>query len=291
MLTAKGASVRIFPSAGGRIGSLWLPDRNGRPVEVFRPLPKELGREFWTCKGGIFPLVPYSNRVANSRLVFDGISYHLNRGEADPHALHGNAHRQPWLMARKSESSAELFLQSRPVMDWPWQYTAAMRVDLSLTRLEIEITLNNSGREPMPAGMGLHPFFPHRLSATLQFEAASVWPTDGQLLPLEERPPTADENYSNPRPVPLLSRTLHYGKWGREVVYGLTDSHQVRINADPAFEHLVVHQPLFGDYLCVEPVSHVGNGFNLAAEGWKNTGVKMLRPGDEMRGRVIFELL
>jgi aldose 1-epimerase len=49
---------------------------------------------------------------------------------------------------------------------------------------------------------------------------------------------------------------------------------------------MVVHRPRNIDYLCLEPVSHVANGFNLAAKGWRETGTIVLKPGESVAGQL-----
>jgi len=46
-------------------------------------------------------------------------------------------------------------------------------------------------------------------------------------------------------------------------------------------------QPL---YLCLEPVSHVADGFNLAAGGVPGTGTVQLPPGGVLEGRMSLSL-
>jgi aldose 1-epimerase len=63
------------------------------------------------------------------------------------------------------------------------------------------------------------------------------------------------------------------------------------LQADPLFGHLVVHRPDPPHYLCLEPVSHVANGFNLADAGVAGTGTRMLAPGESMGGQIRIALM
>jgi aldose 1-epimerase len=64
----------------------------------------------------------------------------------------------------------------------------------------------------------------------------------------------------------------------------------VRLFADPVLSHLVLHRPAGIDYICIEPVSHVADGFNLAARGIANTGTRALDPGDILSGGVTMDV-
>jgi aldose 1-epimerase len=48
----------------------------------------------------------------------------------------------------------------------------------------------------------------------------------------------------------------------------------------------VVYVPPGQDFFCVEPVSHVNDGFNLLDRGVAQTGVRILEPGERLAGVV-----
>jgi aldose 1-epimerase len=50
--------------------------------------------------------------------------------------------------------------------------------------------------------------------------------------------------------------------------------------------HLVIYVPPGEDFFCVEPVSHVNDGFNLLERGVADTGVRVLAPGQTLAGAV-----
>ena len=58
---------------------------------------------------------------------------------------------------------------------------------------------------------------------------------------------------------------------------------------DSVFSHVVVYAPSdesgrAEDFVAVEPVTHVTNGFNFLAQGWPQTGVNILEPGRKWGG-------
>lgn len=59
---------------------------------------------------------------------------------------------------------------------------------------------------------------------------------------------------------------------------------RLRLQADGALTQLVVHRPAQAPYLCIEPVSHVADGFNLQARSVPGTGTRVLAPGEAMQG-------
>jgi len=36
--------------------------------------------------------------------------------------------------------------------------------------------------------------------------------------------------------------------------------------------------------VALEPVTHATDGFNLLSQGWENTGVRVLEPGEKLAG-------
>ena len=79
--------------------------------------------------------------------------------------------------------------------------------------------------------------------------------------------------------------------WDGTALVDLPDGARLRMAADAAFGHLVVHRPDNLAYLCVEPVSHVADGFNLAARGAAGTGARLLAPGESMGGTIRLQLV
>src|SRR3954452_16426816 len=99
-LEAGHAVLRAAPALGGRITALRLvPEGASDSVDVLLPFPEETKPDallHWP-RGGIYPLLPYGNRIRNARLVFRGRVHDLPaRPDAARHTLHGPAHRAPW---------------------------------------------------------------------------------------------------------------------------------------------------------------------------------------------------
>jgi len=58
------------------------------------------------------------------------------------------------------------------------------------------------------------------------------------------------------------------------------------MTAEPPLDFLVVYTPPARSFLCVEPVSHMTDAFNLAAAGRTDTGCRILAPGEALRAAV-----
>ncbi len=290
-LKADGASARLVPHAGGRVSALSLVKPNGDVADVLYPYPEDFFDPIVWAKGGIYPLMPYSNRIANATVLVNGEAVTLEpHPNALPHTLHGNAHAQAWRAEQVDAANATLVLDSPACPAWPWHYTARLHFELTAASLHVQLTLRNADQRTMPAGLGLHPYFLHSPEAKLTYAATSLWPATTDYLPGTEREPRSDERYVPARRLPDGTLTDYVGGWNGSASVDLPEGARLTIQADPVFGHLVVHRPDTPIYLCLEPVSHVADGFNLAARGVAGTGTHLLQPGESLVGSMRFTL-
>jgi aldose 1-epimerase len=221
-----------------------------------------------------FPLVPYANRIAEGRFVFDGHEVRLPvLPRFAPHALHGEGWRTVWTVLERTGDRLTLSLGDS---GWPWRYEARQTFSLSDAGLRIDLTLTNRDATPMPAGLGLHPYFPRRPDSRLDAPTTGVW-TGDDIVPDRLAPPAAVFDWTD-RPVADAPFVDHcYEGWDGEA--GLSDAGgvtTVRASAD----RLHVYVPTGEAYLCLEPVSHRPDAFNQAAPG--EQGVVVLAPGETL---------
>jgi aldose 1-epimerase len=290
-LQAGAARARLVPAAGGRVSALQLQAPDGRPVDVLHPYPEDFSDPVRWGKGGIYPLLPYSNRIAQARVRVQGEEVRLQpHPDALPHTLHGTAHLLPWTLEQQGRATAVLALDAAPSLAWPWHYTGRLEIALTPAALHMRITIRNAGMGVMPAGIGLHPYFRHEPGARLAYGASTRWSCTPDFLATGSRPLAADEIFQPARALPTGGLTHYLGGWDGRADVGLPRGARLRIQADPVFQHLVVHRPDSLAYLCLEPVSHVADGFNLAARGVAGTGTRLLAPGETLAGEMQFEL-
>jgi aldose 1-epimerase len=160
----------------------------------------------------------------------------------------------------------------------------------------VELSIENVGSRRGPAGLGFHPFLRRRLTdrdrdVILLAPADLVYPSR-ECLPTGSAVPVSDRTD--------LRRLERLGSPGLDDCFtGLTGSDfrmiypesgvEVRFRVDPIFTHAVIYAPndergMAKDFFCVEPVTNANDGFNLLARGGKDTGVKVLEPGERWGG-------
>jgi aldose 1-epimerase len=284
-IATAGLAAQIAAEAGGRLARLSWQRPTGVVVDIVVPLTTGLAPPRWP-KAGAYPLIPYANRIAHGRLSFLGRVHEVApHPDAHPHSLHGHAHLVPWICVKTGDAQADLFLACARSEAWPWAFEARQRFVVQKDELIVSLSLRNVDRVAMPAGLGWHPYFAASTSARLVFDAEEWWPDASDHLPLGY-PRPLDPDLRSPLVVPDRDLTAYLGRWSGEVQFFRKDGVRITVLADKIFGHLVVHRPADAAYLCIEPVTHVADGFNLAASGVRGAGLHVLGPGDELTGTV-----
>ena len=282
-LRSGALGVVLAPQAGGAIGRFWL-EQTRMAIELLRPASdRALARcDPWGMAS--FPLVPWSNRIREGRFTFGGrtISLAPNR-PGDRHAIHGHGFQVAWTVAVLERAVAVLEHRHAPDA-WPWAYRAVQRVALTPASLDLELTLTNQDDEPMPAGLGWHPYFPRTPETTLTARVGGLWLTDAEVLPLACVAPPPDRDPGQGLAVDRVALDNAFVGWdGKAIVAWPERRARLRLAVGGPLRTLVVYTPPGEVFFCAEPVSHMTDAFNLAAAGRTDTGMLILAPGESAR--------
>lgn len=263
-------TLSLKPDLGASVTSLTWRGR-----DVLRPAPDNLDSPLAASS---FPLAPYANRIDDGVFAFEGRAVRLpaTPGFA-PHALHGVGWRARWNVLRVHGGMVDLVLAAEAGPEWPWAWTASHRLSLSEDGLEMSLTIANEDAAPMPAGLGLHPYFAVEPSTRLQLSAPKVWLTDACEIP--ERLAAAGEviDWSEAAAVAEAPFVDHaYADWdGRAAL--LHDGWRVDLTASPNARWAQVYAPRGESFVCVEPVTHRPDAHNAPAG--EDSGLTVLAPG------------
>ena len=283
------ATVRIAPELGGAIAAFTSHDR-----PVLRRMPDQALARRDVRLASCYPLVPWSNRIRDARLLFAGRQHVLERNfGTHPHAIHGVGWQRPWVVEEASAQRVRLAFahRARPAgaAVWPWPFHATQTFDLveldraggaATAMLSATLTLENAGTEAFPFGLGWHPFFPKHASTTLAFDAPSVWENDSTQLP--ERRIAVPRPWRFDRPRSLTGTVLDnvFTGWsGSATLVDPVARMRTTLAADSACRYLVVYAPSGADFIALEPVTHETDAFNRHAHGIADTGFRTLPPG------------
>jgi aldose 1-epimerase len=279
--------LEVVPELGGIIAR-YAGSLAGRQMDWMRPAaPNDLARrdpEAASC----FPLVPFSNRVRDGRFVFDGIEANI-APLPGLHAEHGHGWRRPWSIDSRGNDRLSIVLELRDA-GWPFPYDARQTFRLSKRGLSVELTLTNRSTRDMPAGIGLHPYFPRTPLCRLTACVDSMWQTDAEVMPTRLARPPEHADPNDGIALDRVSLDNCFTGWSGEATIEWPErAASLRMAADEPLRHLVLYTPPGEPYFCAEPVSHCTDAFNLAASGRTDTGTIRLAPGRTMSATVTFE--
>lgn len=286
-LRAGPSRVVVAPAIGGSIAAF---EYEGHPI--LRPTPEQAIAEGTVRNFACFPLIPFSNRIADAKLRWAAREYALTRYvDSETSAIHGNGWQRAWSVARHEPSALTIELEhdasGARAQEWPFSYRARQRLDLAADALAVKLTLElrieNTGNEAFPFGLGWHPYFNRDLRTVLGFSATGVWRTDPVRLPTRFDPVPPEWNFDPPRPVGATVLDNCFAGWhSPATVRWPARKFAAEIAASPACSFLVMFVPAgegeIKPFFALEPVTHMPDAFNRASQD-RDTGTRVLAPG------------
>ena len=262
--------MSLRPDLGGCIEGLWFHN-----IPVLRSSAP--GTMTNVRRSASYPLVPYSNRLAQAQLLWRGTSHPLVKNFAgEPHAIHGVGWQKPWQVLQAGSSLAMLSLEHVPDASWPFAFDASQVFRLTDHTLEINLSITNQSSGDAPVGLGWHPYFAKRADTRVQFAATGMWEMGGDKLPTE-RTHSAGLN----RDCAGLMIDNCFEGWPGSAV--LRDA-QLTTRLESDLQRLVVYTEPSKDFIAIEPVSHVNNAMNHAKH--HELGVVVLAAGRSWQVRM-----
>src|SRR5688500_1225508 len=277
LLAAGPLELLIAPALGGSILRFDFCERATK-INVLRD---SNGIPDTVLGAASFPLVPFSNRIRKGRFSFRSRNVTLAPNmHGDPSPLHGQGWLAAWKMLRSNFREAELGFEHE-AGEWPWRYEARQKFALDPAGLTVHLSCRNLSDEPMPCGLGQHPYFPCTAETRLDTSVGHVWTIDDKVLPVE-RVPAVGRYDLRDRPVCGQGLDHGFGVWGGSariadpsLPFGIELS-----SPDASFFQL--YSPASGGLFVAEPVSHANAALNEPEERWPDLGLRVLEPGEEM---------
>lgn len=256
--------VELLPAVGGRCHRV---QAFGRDLLRVPEDASVLGEDpfFW----GWYPLVPWSNRVPGAQLAWRGRHIHLPANYPDGSALHGLAYAAPWSVRAPGDYEFRYAGGA-----FPWDHTARQTWTVEGPTLTQVLTVENQSGQPMPAGLGIHPWWlaDGRLEVHVPCRQAYDC-RDGLAIgpPVPARPLAG--------PVPWGTDHLFTGLEANEVLLRWPDwdIEAVLAFSGPA-DHVHVAAFEHAGAVAVEPVTHAGDGHRRLEDG-EPGAIDVLLPG------------
>jgi aldose 1-epimerase len=277
-LGAGQLELLLAPTAGGAIARLdWVEE--GRRVPVLRGCD---GAPENVLEAASFPLVPFVNRIREGSFTFRGREVALAPNmPGDPSPLHGQGWLGDWTVESAGSGEAELLFRHQ-AGEWPWAYEARQRFRLDAQGLSLALVCRNVSAEPMPCGLGQHPYFPCSAETRLDTEVTDVWTIDEHVLPVE-KVPAAGRYGLKDRLVCGQDLDHGFGGWGGSATMTTPGvPFEIRLSS-PQARFFQLYSPTQGSIYVAEPVTHANAAMNAPEAEWPELGLKVLEPGEEMR--------
>ena len=266
--------LELSPSIGGSISAFeWIDENGERPI-----LRKCNGRLENVLDAASVPLGPYVNRTRGARFTCRGREVRLQPNMAgDPSPLHGQGWFNPWQVEEAGDRRAALSFRHEPG-EWPWGYEARQRFALDEKGLSVELTCRNLSDEPMPCGLGQHPYFPCGPDTLLDTRVSHTWTIDEHVLPVEKVP--AEGPFDLRRRL-VCGQGLDHGfeNWGGLAWIGDPGWPYDLHLSSRAAGFFQLYSPSEGGIFVAEPVTHANAALNAPESEWPELGMRVLGPG------------
>lgn len=223
---------------------------------------------------GSYVMAPWCNRLEPTPTEVGGRTVALGVNFVDGTAIHGQVYLRPWAIEAPGS-----FVVAGGGDGWPWRYEVRQQVTIVGTDLRVALALTNLDDEPMPAGIGLHPWFLKPVEVAIRGE--SVY-----LSNLDTSPrPVAVSGTSDLRVVARMADGLD-GTWadmsGIPVELRWPDlgiRAEMRV-ASPSL-CIVAASPRGAPAVAVEPETHAPQGLRRLLRS-EPDALTMLSPGERL---------
>lgn len=277
-LRAGRLRLELSPSIGGAISAFeWID--GGAAVPILR---KCHGRLEKVLDAASFPLVPYVNRISGGCFSFRACEVRLAPNMAgDPSPLHGQGWLNSWTLDDGDDRRAALSYR-HGAGEWPWDYEARQALALDEAGFSVRLSCRNTSDQPMPCGLGQHPYFPCGPQTRIDTNVTHAWTVDEKVLPVEKVPAEGRYGLSD-RLVCGQGLDNGFGGWGGKARMSDPEwPYEVRLSS-PEARFFQLYSPPEGGIFVAEPVTHANAALNAPEEKWAELGIRVLDPGEEMR--------
>lgn len=267
--------------------SAWI-DPQGAQLSVLRDA---LGRDllwhgdpaFWTGRAPI--LFPIVGALSEGQYRWRGRRYSLPR--------HGFARNSRFEVTKPGDQAArfELVQDADTLKVYPFEFRLEVVFSIAGPAFEVEATVHNTGKVPLPASLGFHPAFRWPLPGTTaardlhyiefdQDETAPIHRLDAQGL-----------QAGNSSPTPVQARRLALSDalfdedvaifeqpLSRSLIYGASTGPRLRLSFGP-ISHLGIWSKPGAGFVCIEPWRGVADPAGFTGELDAKPGVLMVPPG------------
>lgn len=292
-LSNESVTAHILPEFGFNLYDLVVVV-DGTPVSLLWYDEKILSGDARPSGSGIPILFPFAGRLQGTTLRWNGREYNIEAGDGMGNAIHGFVLDRAWRVISQTPDSITGEFQCStdgPELTgmWPSDFLIQATYQLRSDGLSVSITCTNAGNEPMPCGLGTHPYFQLPLTGDkaddclLRLPVSSRWQMEDMIATGECTPLESHEDYE---------AGMHFSELFLDDVFGDTrfengtavaqlDDPQGGVTLDftwdTACQYCVVYTPPHREAICIEPYTLIpgGQSFKPPYEG-----LLVLEPGE-----------
>jgi aldose 1-epimerase len=243
---------------------------------------------------GCFPLVPFGNRIKNNAFKLNGDTHELRPNTADQFYLHGDGWLADWALKSGTSHLITLVFNQTKSGNTPYIYHAEQSFELLASSLRLKLTIQNQGTEPMPFGLGWHPYFTLTPKTTLCAPATQFHTEAADHLPLDTSPVPVDLNFNQPAQLPKRWVNNAFSGWNGSASIRWPEHHlQLDLESSENFQNYFLFMPnqqfnpnYQHDYFCFEPMTHIAGAHQATDLG----GLVLLKPGGQLSASMTLRL-
>lgn len=263
--------VELLPDVGARLHRLRVygHDLLRTPVDA-----AEHSRE--PLRWGAYVMAPWCNRIAVAPTEIAGQQIAVASNFPDGSAIHGQVYAAPWQV--RPDGALHIAAGDD---GWPWPYECSVRVEIADAVLTIEQSLANRSRTPMPAGLGLHPWFMRPMEVSIKARRVVSSNTDpaSNLVPVGG---PFDLRRMGPMPDDLDAAWLPDADPAVEMEWPTLGIGAVMTARCDAGAWIVAASPRDVEAIAIEPQTHAPHGLRRLIDG-EPGGLQLLDPGGTLR--------
>lgn len=273
-LTLRGDELEIvlLPGIGARIHRIraFGEDLLRTPKHATAHLDEPF---FW----GAYPMAPWCNRAPAGSTELAGRRVRLAANFPDGTAIHGLVSRVPWTVGSDGTLSVTAGGDG-----WPWPHDVSLMPSVVGRTLELKYRLTNRADSPMPAGIGLHPWFRAPVEVRIPADAAYETNTGSAAEPrrvsgaLDLRRPAAPATGLDGTWTALREPAIDL-RWP-----GLGIQARLDMTSEAAATCVALASPSSIDAIAIEPQTHGPDPLRRLANAEPDAPI-LLAPGDALR--------
>lgn len=272
----------LLPGFGGS-AAFWEVRREADWRPLWRPYARNPERR--TVAN--FPLLPWSNRLIGGGIHANGKFYPMGSNEAGAALpMHGTGWMHSWEVLHQRANHVEMGVESRHANGYPFHFSARQHYWLDDTQMRMRLELTHLGSEPLPYGLGYHPYILCPAGTRLRFGAQGHWPGESGFPAQEPAPLPPDWDFNQLRP--LDCGPIDHNFHGCDAAMRM-ERPDIDLRLDwqttlpDNLDTAILYRPAHGEWFCYEPVTHITGAHSRPGM----PGLRLLAQGESMALEVI----